>query len=408
MDTAPHRVGRSAAARGRFGGVFATTMALGLLLGACGGGSGTAGDAAVVGPDGTTTPVAVPGTDEVAASVEYAPGTNIPLPLEAVEITWMHNGDTDPLRSYWNQVAQEFMAQHPGVVVNVTAVETDQLRYSVLPSAFQADVEPDLFQSWGGGELTSWINEGVVMDLTQVLAPTIAQVGSVESIWELGGQAYGIPYAVGPAGFWVNLNLLNEAGLVQNPEHDAAGNVTGGTVDWPTDFDGLFAMWSTLKDHGITPVAVGGGSGWAAAWWYYAMVAKACPASAITAAGSLHDFSDPCWEQAATDLQGVLNQNAFNSGWETTLAQGSAEASAGLVVMGDAAMELMGPWNGTTMSNIYRTAGGGTGATPDFITWYPVPNLAGGQGAGNIMVGGDGFSVLNPSRGSEARSNAAA
>jgi raffinose/stachyose/melibiose transport system substrate-binding protein len=249
------------------------------------------------------------------------------------------------------------------------------------------------------------VNEGIAMNLSEVLVPTIADLGTLGAMWEVDGQPFGLPFALGPAGFWVNLNLLDEAGLVNNVVRDG-GNVVGGDVDWPTSFDGLFAMWQTLKSHHINPVAVGGGSGWAASWWYYALATKICSAAALQKAGTTHDFVDPCWEQAAVTLADVVQKGVFHPDWAVTLASGSADSAAGQVVGGEAAMELMGPWALGEMTGIYSQVN--ANGTPSFITWYPIPSVSDGAGAGNVMMGGAGFSVLNPDRGSEARSEAAA
>jgi raffinose/stachyose/melibiose transport system substrate-binding protein len=336
-------------------------------------------------------------------------GTNLTSPLEPAYITWVHNGVNEPLRGFWQTVADEFMADHPGVNVTVQPVQNETLRNTVLPTAFHVeqgnDSAPDLFQSWGGGELRDWANQGVAWDITQVLAPTIANVSDpVKAGWAIDAEQYGLPYTYGPAGFWVNLNALNDAGLVQDAQLDASGNVESGTVDWPTDISGLFHMWASLSDHNITPVAVGGGDNWPAAWWWYAAATKTCSPDALSAAGDLHDFSDPCWVQAGDALQEIMDHDAFNSDWQTTGAQVGADSAAGRVASGAAAMELTGPWGGRAMAD----AVGDNAEIPGYLAWYPFPPISGRPGVENIMAGGDGFSVLNPTLGSQARSDAAA
>jgi len=373
--------------------VVATALA---VVAACGGDGGGAADGGTAGGGPSINGEGLVSGGQTGES-GFATGTDLPLPLAAAEITWMHNGTAEPQRSYWAQVATQFEALHPGVTVTVVPVDSDELRTAIGPDALLAGDAPDLFQSWGGGQLTEWVNEGLTRDLGEVLAPTISGLNQAAiTNWQLNDQTYGLPYAVGPAGFWVNLNLMKEAGLADS----------SGTVTWPTDLDGLFAMWATLKDHGITPVAVGGGSGWAAPFWYYALVAQLCSAETINAASTLRDFSDSCWEQAGTELKAVVNQDAFNEDWGNTPAQGGADSSAGQVALGRAAMELSGPWGGAVISSIYQGQAGSTGAA-DFIAWYPFPAVAAG-GGGSIAAGGDGFSVLDPSLGSEARSDAAA
>ena len=378
---------RAKMSRLRRNGALALAASLTLLAGACSNDGG----------GGTTNPLTPNGggsnqTDNGGGGVDAGPiaGTNINGPLQPANITWMHNGVSEPVLGFWNTVAAEFEAAHPGVTVTVQPVQNETLRNQTLPAALQGVLNanpPDLFQSWGGGELRDWANQGIAWDLTDVLAPTISTVaGNAAQNWQVDNHQYGLPYTYGPAGFWVNMDVLEKAGLV----HD-------GTVDWPNSFDGLFSLWATLKEHDITPVALGGGDNWPAAWWWYATAVASCPASALAAAGNEHDFSDPCWVSTGSELQQIINQHAFNSDWQTTSAQGGATSAAGLVASGQAAMELTGPWGGRVIADSI-----GSGAIPSNIAWFPFPS------DGNIMAGGDGFSVLNPSYGTQARSDAAA
>ena len=375
-----------------------------LLAGACSGGGDPANPSTDAPANGASTTEAANGT-----AAQYATGTTIPLPLSPADITWVHNATDGPLQAYFADVADQFMAQHPGVTVTISSMANDHLRETILPTALDAGGEPDLFQSWGGGEVVNWVNIGAVMDLSAALEPTVGTLGANAGSWVLDGAAFGLPYAVGPAGFWVNLNVLNDAGMVQGATLDAAGNVTGGTVDWPSDMAGLYDMWDAISANtDAAPVALGGGSPWAAAWWYYALVTKICSPQAIMAAGDYHDFTDECWQQAVSELGSVIGRNPFAAGWQDAPVTGGADSSAGQLVLGEAAMELMGPWAGRDLANAWQAAGSGDGSLPDFISWYPVPAVINGAGANSIMAGGDGFSVLAPARGSQARSDAAA
>jgi len=377
------------------------------LLASCSGDGGTGGVG--VNGAGSGDGSGTPGhgqTGETASG--YATGTNIALPLQPAQITWLHSGTEEPQRSYWAQVAADFEAQHPGVEVTVTAVDSQELRGNALTQAISAGQAPDLFQSWGGGQLTEWVNRGYARDLSEVMTPSLNSLSSgAATNWEVDGHAFGLPYAVGPAGFWVNLNLLNDAGLVTGATIDETGNVVSGTVDWPTDLAGLYAMWDTLADHGITPVAVAGGSGWAGPWWYFALITELCSADAISAAAELRDFSDSCWEEAGSTLKQLVSTGAFNTDWSTTPAQGDASSAAGQVVLGNAAMEFQGPWGRTVMANILQTETGDAARDANFIAWFPFPNRD-GAGHGNIMAAGDGFSVIDPELSSQAQSDAAA
>jgi raffinose/stachyose/melibiose transport system substrate-binding protein len=214
----------------RKGGIVAMAATVALVAAACGAG-GNAGS-----PDGTTP------TDP--GSTATADGR------DPVTLTWWHNGNNDPLLGFWQSVADEFTAEHPWVTVNITAYQNEELRNTVLPTAFSGGNSPSIFQSWGGGELAQWVKDGIVKDVSE-LTGTITDVGTAASPWQVDGKTYGLPYTFGPAGFWVNLDLWHQAGL------DA----------FPTTMDELFTAWQTLAEAGITPVAVGGLDTWPAAHW---------------------------------------------------------------------------------------------------------------------------------------------
>ena len=66
-----------------------------------------------------------------------------------------------------------------------------------------------------------------------------------------------MPWNVGMVGFWYNKDLFTQAGI----------DAPAGT------WDELLEQIQTLKDAGITPIAVGAGDKWPAHFWYsYLMV----------------------------------------------------------------------------------------------------------------------------------------
>src|SRR5690625_2416905 len=70
---------------------------------------------------------------------------------EEVTITWWHNSNNDPGRSYYEQVAEDFMADNPGVTIDITAIAHDDMLTPLAP-AFQTGAHPDIFQERRCGE----------------------------------------------------------------------------------------------------------------------------------------------------------------------------------------------------------------------------------------------------------------
>ena len=86
-----------------------------------------------------------------------------------VTITWWHNATTDPQKSMWEEVASEFEDAHPGVKVEVTGYQNEDLQRTLIPNALQSGDAPDIFMVWPGGEVRSQAEAGYLMDLTDVI-----------------------------------------------------------------------------------------------------------------------------------------------------------------------------------------------------------------------------------------------
>lgn len=335
----------------RFLTASAVMAASALVLAACGGG----GDG-----DGTGT--------------EPAPGGE-------TTITWWHNGTGEPLNGFWREVADEFQDANPGVTVEVQAFQNEELRNTILPNAFAGGNPPDVFQSWGGGELVTWVEEGRVKDITDSVSTAVEAIGTTAAGWQLDGRTYGLPYQFGPSGFWYNRDVLEGAGVdVDN---------------LPTDLDEFYDLVDELKAADVVPVALGGGDGWPAAHYWYQFAVKSCAPEVLQEATATHDFSDPCWVEAGDYLADFIAHEPFNNGWQTTSAQQGAGSSSGMVVTGQAAMELMGAWSPGVMGGILNDQTGEDATEPpEFLGWFPFPGVPGASGDPTaVLGGGDGFSV---------------
>ena len=85
---------------------------------------------------------------------------------EPVTLNWWHNGTGDPLKGFWQGVANDFHTAHPTVTIQVEAIETNQLQRTRIPAALQSGDPPDIFQAWGGGEIVEQVAAGYLKDIT--------------------------------------------------------------------------------------------------------------------------------------------------------------------------------------------------------------------------------------------------
>jgi len=333
-------------ARFRAGSAVALGVSVAMLLAACGGGS-------TEGPEGGTP------SDSGQA--------------EEVTLTFWHNSTTGPGREFWDKTVADFEAANPGVTIDVQAIQNEDMD-GKLQTALNSGDAPDIFMARGGGKLADIVEAGLVMDLTDLIDPAIADaVGEgVLNAFSIDGKVYGMPTAVLPGGIYYSQDLFDEAGISEPP-------ATLGDMN---------AAVSALKDAGVAPIALGGKDAWPAAHWYYFFALRMCSQDVMKQAAATRSFDDACWTRAGEELQAFAETEPFNEGYLTTSAQQGAGSSAGMLANHQAAMELMGAWDPGVIASL----------TPDQqpladLSWFPFPAVEGGEGDPTAMMGGvDGYS----------------
>ncbi|EWM17134.1 extracellular solute-binding protein [Kutzneria sp. 744] len=286
-------------------------------------------------------------------------------------LTWWHNGTSDPLKSLWQSVADGYHAAHPDVTVTVDPIQNEQFQTKV-PLALQSDSPPGAYQQWGGGQLTSQIKSGKVLDLTSAVSGWIGKLGKAAEGWQSGGKQYGVPYDRHVVGFWYRKDLFAKADITTPPATMA-------------DFD---AAIDKLRAAGVTPVAIGSKDRWPDAFYWDYFAVRECSTNVVKQSIEAQKLDDPCWRKAGDDLTALLAKKPFQEGFLGTPAQQGAGSSAGMVANGQAAMELQGDWEPGTMAALTEDK--------DFASklgWFPFPSVDGGAGdPGVTLGGGDGFS----------------
>ena len=334
--------------------------ALGLLAAACGSDDDSSSDDAATAtdaPSGTTT------------------GTEAASDGETVEIDWWHIQNNDPGMADWQNMADAYMAENPNVKINITVMENEAFK-AALQTNLQAGDVPDLFQSWGGGGLREQVDAGLVQDITDASSGFIGDLtDGATSLYQVDGKQYGVPFNAGMVGLWYNLDLFEQAGI-DGP---------------PATWDELLADVQTLKDAGITPLAVGAGDKWPAHFWYSYLMVRLGGAEVMNQIAEDNNFEVPAVIEAGERVGELIALDPFQAGflgaqWDAPDGESGAMASQG------AAMDLMGQWAPGAFAN---QAGVDTVADlPWRIGWAPFPTIDGGAGAATDAFGGaDGFAV---------------
>lgn len=292
---------------------------------------------------------------------------------DPVVIDWWHIQTVAEQGAYWDQVIADYEAANPGVDIQTTVLENEAFK-SRLVTVMQAGDPPDLFQSWGGGVLWAYADAGLVRDISPELEGEWRDTFEATSALELFGQDgayYGVPWNWGAVGMWYNKALFEQAGL--DPENP------------PQTWDEFVAAVQTLKDAGITPIALGEADKFTGHfWWVYLALRLGGEEAFLNAYNREGSFADEPFVQAGEYLAQLRDMGAFPEGF-LGMSYGQ---QAGLVGDGLAAMELMGQWApGVQAGNSEQ---GGIG---EDLGFFPFPTIEGAPGNEDVLGGGDGFAV---------------
>jgi raffinose/stachyose/melibiose transport system substrate-binding protein len=290
----------------------------------------------------------------------------------AVEVDFWHLDAAEAHAKVWQDLADEYTAMHPNVTIKITVLENEAYK-SKLATVMQSGNPPDIFRSWGGGVMNSYIEAGLMKDITdQYNNNWDSKIGAgAVGVYSYKGKVYGLPYTMGCVGMWYNKELLAKVG------YDA----------FPTTWSDLLELVKKLKAAGITPIALGEGDKWPGHfWWVYLAVrigGKPAFDKAYSGEGS---FADETWVKAGQLLKQLVDLQPFQKGF---LAD-PYNAQGALMGNGKAAMELMGQWApGNEKDNSENKQGLG-----DKLGFASFPAVEGGAGElTDVMGGGDGLVI---------------
>lgn len=339
--------------------------------------------AAQTAPTDVPTAVEAPAEPEATEAVEAPPPTEAEEPAptepeasaEQVTITWWHISTKDPTLSDWQKMADDYMAAHPNVNIEITVLENEAFK-TKLTTVMQSGEPPDIFQSWGGGVMNQQIEAGLLKDITADLdadggAWRDSFAPGALAVYSLDGKNYGVPWDMGMVGWWYNKALFAEAGI------DAP----------PTTWTEFLEDVKTLKAAGITPIAIGEGDKWPGMHlWSYLATRIGGKAAFEAAANRTGSFTDPAFVEAGVKLQELAALEPFQEGYLGAVHD-EMQATFG---NGKAAMELSGQWAPTVQAaNSADQLGVG-----ENLGLFNFPVIEGGAGdVSDVIGGGNGFAI---------------
>jgi raffinose/stachyose/melibiose transport system substrate-binding protein len=333
------------------------------------------------GPAATAAPAtAAPATMQVpdllptTTMAPVAPATEAPA-VEPVTVEWWHITTIDPGKTLWQDMANEYMAAHPNVTINITILENEAFK-TKLTTVMQGGTPPDIFQSWGGGTMNDQIAAGMLQDITSYLdadggAWRNTFAPGALAVYALDGENYGVPWDMGEVAWWYNKDLFAQAGIQAVP------------TTWAELLDDVKA----LKAAGITPISLGEKDTWTGMHIWSYLATRICGEAGFLAAANRSGgaFTDPCFVEAGKDLQDLIALDPFPAGYLGMVH----DDMQGYFGNGKAAMELSGQW----------APGSEAGQSEDGVGvknlgLFNFPAVAGGAGdVTDVMGGGNGFAI---------------
>ena len=242
-------------------------------------------------------------------------------------IRWWHINSDLPSQKVFDEIAREFEASHPWVTVKVVVL--DNMEYKPkLKLELAAKDPPDIFHSWGGGNMVELAKQGYLRDISSWVngehwKSRISPVAL--GMYSYDGKVYGFPQDLGMVGFWYNSELLSKAGFSA----------------FPADWDGFLQMCASLKKAGIVPVSLGLADRWTAMYyWAYFALRLGGPGVFDDILGGKRSFEDPALIGAGRLMQDFYGRALL----QRTAIGDDFMAQSRYMGDGKCAVQLMGQW----------------------------------------------------------------
>ncbi|MFA6504706.1 MAG: extracellular solute-binding protein [Treponemataceae bacterium] len=190
----------------------------------------------------------------IGAAVVFAGGQKDAKPAakagEPITLNLWHIHNQETRKTPIENAARRFETANPGVKVVVSIYENDPYK-TKLKTVTGSDF-PDVFHSWGGGWLGSFVDAGFVADIT---AESVAWKDKVSpAAYEFnryGGKIYASPYIGSSTILYYNKVIFEKLGLKV-----------------PTTYSELMAVCDKLVANKIIPFAIGNKSQWPGAQYF--------------------------------------------------------------------------------------------------------------------------------------------
>jgi len=271
---------------------------------------------------------------------------------------WTVQAGDKPIINYWNYILEEFEKKYPNVKIERVDMIDEDFKIT-LRSSMAAGVPPDIWFSWGGGILKSYVDAGCVADLTDLLnEPWAVEMVPRSALGQSSfyGKHYAVPVTFAALHFYINTDLFDKCGL-KVPEE-------------PWNWEDFKKAINVFKANNIIPITIGAKEKWELSFYYIYLVDRIGGSEIFTKTLNRkpgYSFEDPAFVKAGEKIRELVKLDPFQKGF---LGTGYTEAQR-LFIEGKAAMYLMGNWIVPSLKSDY----------PEFpLDIMPFPIIPGGKG----------------------------
>jgi len=275
---------------------------------------------------------------------------------------WSIAVSADPLNSSIQGMVDTFNKAHKDVQISLSLIQNDDFKVQ-SQIAIAAGQAPDIFQTWGGGVLQSYVSSGLVREVNFGSSLSKFSAGSLAPA-TFGGKHYAVPVNLAGVFLWTNVDLL-----------------TANKLPMPDTWANFLADCKGLKAAGITPVQVGNKDKWPGAFWMDYLVMRIGGADEFSNAFNHVNgvkFTDAPFVQAGQAISDAVAANCFEAG-----VNGNSYDQS-LIGTSQAAMQLQGDWNLGGLKQLDPVL------TAKSLRPLTFPVVDGGKGVATDFLGGTG------------------
>ena len=197
-------------------------------------------------PTPTPTPIPTPTPTPTPAPTPTPTPAPAPTPKPVTIELWTSFAGELKNMEFFDYAAQKFKEKYPNVTLKATHYTGAEF-LPKLTAAMAAGSPPDLFVSYGGGQLQALVAEKQVADLTSLLSESWAKdliSDAAKASHTFGGKTYAFPTELNTCWILINKKLFREAKV----------EVPSGAWTW----DEFMNAVRNFKAHGIYPLTISG------------------------------------------------------------------------------------------------------------------------------------------------------